>query len=189
MITSKQELREHLEADAKALGYKKNRFFCFGKEVLKFEHAMRKLEYYHYLATTSKSRGKALAARIPYYFWRFAYHDLSVKCGFDISIGTFGKGLNIHHRGTIAVNKHARIGEYCDLLPGVVIGQNGTSDDVPTIGNHVYIGTGAKVIGKIVIADHIAIGANAVVNKSFLKEGIAVAGVPAKEVGRRKELR
>lgn len=48
------------------------------------------------------------------------------------------------------------------------------------IGKHVYIGPGAKIFGDIYIADDIAIGANAVVNKSFTTPGITVAGVPAK---------
>ena len=108
MIKTKEDLREYIAADMKALGCPKPRFLCFGKEVMKFEIAMRKLEYYEYIR---KTRG-LLCAALPYYFWRFVYHHLSVKCGFDICIGTFGKGLNIHHRGTIVVNKHARIGEY-----------------------------------------------------------------------------
>lgn len=46
----------------------------------------------------------------------------------------------------------------------------------------MYIGPGAKIFGDIFIADNIAIGANAVVNKSFYESNITIAGVPAKKI-------
>jgi serine O-acetyltransferase len=52
----------------------------------------------------------------------------------------------------------------------------------PRIGNDVYIGPGAKLFGDIEIADNIVIGANAVVNKSFLTPGISIGGVPARQL-------
>ncbi len=58
----------------------------------------------------------------------------------------------------------------------------GNPDQTPKIGNNVFIGPGAKIFGEITIADHIAIGANAVVNKSFTESGITVAGIPARKV-------
>ena len=51
-----------------------------------------------------------------------------------------------------------------------------------TIGDNVFIGTGAKIIGDITIANDVAIGAGAVVTKDILEAGITVAGVPAKKV-------
>lgn len=56
------------------------------------------------------------------------------------------------------------------------------SGGVPKIGNNVFIGTGAKVIGGITIADGVAVGANAVVTSSILEENITVAGVPARKI-------
>ena len=58
----------------------------------------------------------------------------------------------------------------------------GTNDFVPTIGNHVILGVGAVVLGGVTIADNVAIGANAVVNKSVEQSNVTVAGVPAKIV-------
>ena len=52
----------------------------------------------------------------------------------------------------------------------------GGGTDAPTIGHHSYIGPGAKLFGKIIIGDNCAIGANAVVNKSFLEDGLNIAG-------------
>jgi len=103
--------------------------------------------------------------------------------GFDIPINTFGPGLKINHFGLIVVNGNARIGAFCDIHQGVNIGQHGINiDDVPTIGDNVWIGPGAKIFGKITIASRCAIGANAVVNRSFNEENISIAGIPAKKI-------
>lgn len=46
----------------------------------------------------------------------------------------------------------------------------------------MHFGTGCKVIGAVRIADNCAVGANAVVPRDVLEEGISVAGIPAKRV-------
>ena len=46
----------------------------------------------------------------------------------------------------------------------------------------MFIGPGTVIVGKITIADNIAIGANSYVAKSFYERGITIAGVPAKKV-------
>ena len=66
---------------------------------------------------------------------------------------------------------------------GVNIGTAaGVERRVPQIGNNVYIAPGVKIFGDIEIANGIAIGANAVVCKSFLEENVTIAGVPAKQI-------
>lgn len=115
------------------------------------------------------------------------YLHFSLKLGFDIPPNTCGKGLVIHHHGCIVINGNARLGDYCVLQQGVNIGQGYCSEDVPIIGNHVWIGPGAKIYGKINIADGIAIGANSVVNQSFDERDICIAGVPARKIGKRKD--
>lgn len=66
---------------------------------------------------------------------------------------------------------------------GVNIGTRaGVPDEAPTIGDDVYIGPGAKLFGRIEVSDRIAVGANAVVNKSFGEPGISIGGVPAKKI-------
>ena len=114
-------------------------------------------------------------------------HKLGIKLGFTIPCNCFGAGLNIHHYGCIVVNSHAKIGENCNIQQGVNIGKNYSAENVPTIGNNVYIGPGAKLFGKINIANGCVIGANAVVTKSCNEENMVLVGVPAKIVGRRKE--
>lgn len=87
-------------------------------------------------------------------------------------------GLRINHFGNIVVNPEAKIGDWCDIHQGTNIGTG--YDGVPQIGNNVWIGPGAKLYGKIFIADNCAIGTNAVVNKSFYEKGKTIADVPAK---------
>ncbi len=85
--------------------------------------------------------------------------------------------------GTVVISAGAKIGEYCRIYVDVNIGTAaGQGALAPTIGNRVYIAQGAKLFGPIEIADDIAIGANAVVNKSFLTSGVTIAGVPAKQI-------
>jgi serine O-acetyltransferase len=106
--------------------------------------------------------------------------------GFIIPLNVFGAGLSIAHSGPIIVNDLARVGENCRIHNCVHIATNahpvGEKDTVPHIGNNVFIGPGAVIFGDIEIADNIVIGANSVVNKSFLEEGITIAGVPAKKI-------
>jgi serine O-acetyltransferase len=94
----------------------------------------------------------------------------------------FGPGLSIAHRGTIVVHSNSRVGSNCRLHVCVVVGTNGGSVKAPKIGNNVYIGPGAKLIGDIEIADGIAIGANAVVNQSFTEPNITIGGIPARRI-------
>lgn len=170
MICSKEDLNRYLEMDAKAYGVSPNKVYLIGKEVWRFVKSMRLYEY-HLNVTKNK---------LAILYWKIIYRHWSVKLGFVIPPNTCGGGLKINHYGNIVINSEARIGECCDIHQGVNIGTG--YDGVPVIGDSVWIGPGAKIFGKIEIANKCAIGANAVVNKSFLEEGITIAGVPAKKV-------
>ena len=91
--------------------------------------------------------------------------------------------MSIAHHGTIVINGGAIIGANCRLHACVNIGtEAGYGDKAPNIGDNCYIGPGVKIYGNISIANGTAIGANAVVNKSFSEENIAIAGIPAKKI-------
>ncbi len=89
-----------------------------------------------------------------------------------------GKGLRIHHFGGIFIHPEAVIGENCTIYQGVTLGDLGGWGGAPSVGNHVLLGVGAKVLGKVTVGDHARIGANAVVLQSVPSECLAV-GVPA----------
>lgn len=93
-----------------------------------------------------------------------------------------GKGFYIGHFGGIIVHSNAKIGEGCSIGTGVVVGTRGLgSKGVPIIGNNVYIGVGAKVLGGINIGNNVKIGANSVVISDIPDNATAV-GIPAKVV-------
>ncbi len=175
MIKNKADLMEYLEEDRKALGKLKQRPSLLGDEIWKYQILLRKCEYFH----NTKCQG---VKRILKYYHRFRFHNLAVKLNYSIPLNTFNKGLSIAHYGCIAVNGGAQIGKYCRIHEGVTIGATGGSKKAATIGDHVFIGTGAKIIGDIQLEDNIVVGANAVVTKSFLEKGITIAGIPARKI-------
>jgi serine O-acetyltransferase len=95
-----------------------------------------------------------------------------------------GKGFYVGHFGGIVLHSDVVMGENCSIGPGVLIGTRGVgSKGVAVIGNNVYIGVGAKILGKITIGNNVKIGANAVV-VSNLPNGSTAVGIPAKIVAR-----
>ena len=74
---------------------------------------------------------------------------------------TIGEGFFIGHWGTIVVNEKVKIGRNVNISQGVTIGQlnRGKRMGTPVIGNEVYIGPGAKILGNIVVGNNVAIGA------------------------------
>lgn len=176
MIHTRDDLKRYLAMDYHALGRKPS-FFSYGNEILFFQKYLRYHEYYY------NNRNKTIVHKLLCKYYGYKHRKLGIKLGFDIPINVFDGGLRINHYGLIVVNEHARIGKYCDIHQGVNIGQQGDKeDDVPTIGDNVWIGPGAKIFGRICIADECQIGANAVVNKSFEESGVAIVGVPAKQI-------
>lgn len=73
------------------------------------------------------------------------------------------------HLNGVFIHENASLGENCTILQQVTIGANEHKHDykkAPQLGNRVYIGAGAKIIGGIAIGDDVRIGANAVVTKN-----------------------
>lgn len=117
------------------------------------------------------------------YYYAYKLGKLRRRTGIELQPNVAGAGLHLPH-GKVVINANAQIGEHCKILSDVTIGaQYGRGRGTPPrIGNRVFIGTGARLIGDIEIADDIVIGANAVVTKSFLEPGITIAGVPARKI-------
>lgn len=96
---------------------------------------------------------------------------------------TIGTGFYIGHHSGIIINSLSVIGKNCNISQGVTIGVSGRGEHrgVPNIGNHVYIGANATVVGKITVGDKSVIGANSLVTRS-VEPGVTVLGVPAVKV-------
>lgn len=94
-----------------------------------------------------------------------------------------GPGLYIGHYGAIFIHGEVKLGKFCNISQENTFGIAGRGDrrGVPEIGDFVYVGPGAKIIGKVKIGHRAAIGANAVVTKD-VPDNAVVAGVPAKVI-------
>lgn len=89
------------------------------------------------------------------------------KYGLEISPSTsIGKGLYLGHAFNITINPKAVIGDWCNLHKGVLIGQEnrGKRKGAPCIGNKVWIGTNAVIVGNITIGNDVLIAPNCYVN-------------------------
>ncbi len=101
--------------------------------------------------------------------------------GIEIHPGAkIGKGLVIDHGMGVVIGETAEIGDNCVIYHGVTLGGTGKQKAKrhPTIGNDVFIGAGAKLLGNIQIGDHTKIGANAVVLHDCPPNSTLV-GIPA----------
>jgi serine O-acetyltransferase len=109
----------------------------------------------------------------------------SIITGADIAPeATLGGGLMLPHPNGIVFHRDAVIGVNCMIMQQVTIGQL-ASDGAPRLGNNVYVGAGAKVLGPITIGDGASIGANAVVLADVPPHATAV-GIPAR-IARQRE--
>ena len=107
--------------------------------------------------------------------------------GIDIHPGArIGKNLIIDHGMGVVIGETAEIGDHCLIYHGVTLGGVDLNPVKrhPTLGNHVVVGAGAKILGNIAIGDHARIGANSVVIKAVPAHCTAT-GIPARIVNSR----
>jgi len=112
--------------------------------------------------------------------------------GVEIGPGAvIGPGLRISHGHGIVVGGYARLGANAMLLHQVTIGSPDPSrvEAMPTIGDNVFLGAGAKVIGAITLGDDVFVGVNAVVAEDVPSGSRVIAGggtvvTPRREPGR-----
>lgn len=122
-----------------------------------------------------RRRGFKLLARLISQFTRSL-------TGVEIHPGaTIGRRIFIDHGMGVVIGETSVVGDDVTLFHGVTLGGRTMTAGKrhPTIGNHVVIGAGAKVLGPVWVGDHVQIGANAVVVKDVPDHHVA-AGVPAK---------
>jgi len=97
---------------------------------------------------------------------------------------TIGGGFYIGHIGGVHINPGAVLGRNCDLAHRVTIGASAMGRaGIPVLGDEVYIGTGATLVGKIKVGDGAKIAANTLV-MSNVPAGATVMGVPGRIIMR-----
>ena len=99
-----------------------------------------------------------------------------------------GKNLFIDHGMGVVIGETSKIGDNVTLYHAVTLGGVSPSIDSdsqrmvkrhPTLKNNVVIGSGAQILGPVIVEDNAKVGANAVVVKDVPKDAIMV-GIPAK---------
>jgi serine O-acetyltransferase len=106
-------------------------------------------------------------ARIAYLICRVIREHYSIRFGYQVYEETqIGPGFYIGHVGSVVINPEARIGRNVNIAIGVTIGQanRGKRAGAPTIGDRVWVGTNAVVVGKITVGNGALIGPGAYVN-------------------------
>jgi serine O-acetyltransferase len=109
--------------------------------------------------------------------------------GIEIHPGaTIGRRFFIDHGMGVVIGETAEIGDDVLLYQGVTLGGTGNEKGKrhPTLGNHVVVGTGAKVLGSIRIGDNVKIGAGSVVVHP-VPDNSTVVGIPGRVVRTRGE--
>ena len=118
--------------------------------------------FHYYFRKTQTSKG------FSYKVYKALLKHHREKHGIEISDEVkVGKGFYIGHPYNITINNNAVLGENVNVHRGVLIGREnrGGRKGAPTIGNRVWIGINAAVVGKITIGDDVMIAPNSYVNR------------------------
>ena len=181
MISTKEQLESYLSKEkefyvSSSSGRNIRNFLLGGSGVERWKYikALRKLEYYY------NNRNKNFVCAFMNLFYARRFNKLGFKLGIELDRNVFDEGLMIFHTTGVVVNGDAKVGRNCMLHGANVIGNMGNDLKAPVIGNNVRLGTGAKVLGDVYIADDVQIGAGAVVLQSCYEKGALLVGIPAK---------
>ena len=104
--------------------------------------------------------------------------------GVEIHPGAkLGHGILIDHGSGVVIGETAEVGDNCTIYQGATLGGTGKEKGKrhPTIGSNVMIGSGAKILGPVKVADNCKIASNAVLLRDLEEDSTAV-GVPARVV-------
>ena len=121
-----------------------------------------------------------------YFLARLINHWSRLMTSIDIHPGAvIGRNFFIDHGFTV-IGETAEIGDNVTIYQCVTLGGTNPSDGIagkrhPTIGDNVVIGSGAQVLGPILVGADARIGANAVVTRD-VAPGTTMVGIPARAV-------
>jgi len=138
-----------------------------------------------------------LLHRLAHRLWRWRLRLLArmvsqtsrLMTGIEIHPGAqIGRRFFIDHGMGVVIGETAIVGDDCLLYQGVTLGGTGKEKGKrhPTLGNHVIVGTGAKILGNIFIGDHVRVGAGSVVLKEVPAYS-TVVGIPGRVVRSRED--
>ena len=178
MIKSKADLKFYLQEDSRRNNVSTNFLKYYSHLICGSEnyHIYRYIKCLRYCEFFYNTQHKIL-----YYLYKIKLGRLGLKYNIRIPLNVCGYGLRIMHisgGGGVLLNAK-KIGNYCGINSGVIIGNKGNENSKPLIGNNVAFAPGAKAFGDITIGDNVFVAPNAVVTKSFPCNSI-IGGIPAK---------
>lgn len=163
------------------LRYGKSNFSALGFLSIFYSHPNFRIMVMHRLANTySKKHLLGFMARL----W---YRQLKAKYGMQIRLkAKIGPGFLLNHWGPMNIGHGIKIGKNCNVSQGVTLGNisRGRKKGRPTIGNEVWIGSHAVVVGKIKIGNDVLIAPLSFVNFD-VPDGSVVVGNPGKIVSQK----
>lgn len=144
-----------------------------------FIHRKQRTEYFWMV------RQKALSSRGLARRWNiYQYLNLMSRNNADIPLNTQIDGVPTFPHGLtgVFISAGAKIGKNCVIFHQVTIGSNTLPDSrgkgAPVVGDNVYIGCGAKIIGNVHIGNNVRIGANCVVTQDIPDNATVVMEKP-----------
>jgi serine O-acetyltransferase len=141
-------------------------------------------KYNFWMRTCNYSKHNVFLKYTIYPFAMLWLRHLRYKLGISIPPDTkIGSGFYIGHFGGIVINSNSQIGKNCNISQGVTLGQanRGRNKGYPILGDNIYIGPGAKIVGAVKIGNNVAIGANCVVTRD-IPDNCVVVGIPGKVI-------
>jgi len=118
--------------------------------------------------------------------YRLLLRHYTYKYGFQIPPqAKIGGGLFIGHFGTVVISVHAQIGINCNLAHSVTLGatRRGAMKGAPKLGDYVWVGAGAVLVGNIKIGSNVLIAPNAFVNFDVPSNSLVI-GNPGKIISK-----
>lgn len=133
--------------------------------------------------------------RIAHFFYKIHWYFIArwvSQCGrfwtgIEIHPGAkIGKCLFIDHGMGVVIGETTEIGDYCTIYQGATLGGTGKDEGKrhPTLGNHVMVGAGARILGPFKVGDGAKIASGAVV-LSAVPAGTTAVGIPARIVSKK----
>jgi serine O-acetyltransferase len=170
MIKTKKELKFYYAADLMMnRGYFKPTVIQKIMELIDPDWVIRYLRIYRKMNYLENS--PSFWHKILFRINNIKKNRLGAKLGFYIG-GDYGYGLVIPHYGTVVAGGH--VGNYAVLHSSICV-----TGRVRTIGDGLYVSTGAKIVGDVKLGNNITVGPNAVVEKGKKGDNLFLDGMPA----------
>jgi serine O-acetyltransferase len=141
----------------------------FREPGLRYTFYLRKVAFY--------GAHKRSFGLLPYLYNRLWLNHYRFRYGFEISpMTTIGPGLYLGHFGGVVISPYAVLGSNVNIAQGVTIGaaSRGARRGAPTLGNRVWVGANAIIVGKVTIGDEALIGPGAYVNFDVPEKSIVI---------------